>query len=122
MTASGELKASEVVDAYRRFLDGPWSDVIWDLSQATLKFSYQEIGDLVRAVRDLARGRRRPGRSAAVCSHDLEYGVTRMFAALLEGEEHPAEARVFRQLEEARTWLARGRFPDDHMPGSTHSQ
>ncbi len=123
VTASGELTAPEVVDAYRRFLDGPWSDAIWDLSHATLlKMPSGEIDDLVHALRNLARGRRRLGRSAAVSPQELEYGVARMFAALLEGEEHLAEVRVFRQLDEAETWLAQGRFQDQHPPKSPHSQ
>jgi hypothetical protein len=63
------------------------------------------IADLRRTAAD---ARRRPelqvpGRAAVLASSNLVYGLLRMYEVFNEG--NPAEIRVFRQPEEAMTWL-----------------
>jgi hypothetical protein len=60
----------------------------------------------ILAAMQSAKGRASSGRVALLTAHDVQYGMGRVFAALLDAHAIPAEIqmRVFRDEEEARAW------------------
>ncbi len=116
VTAAGLLvEPSDILAAYAQFLDAgehTSPNMLWDLSAATLttlssKAIHQLAADLVRA----GRGRRRPGKSALVCSQNVDFGLARMLAILVSDQGLPVEFHVFHDVDDAKAWLAGERPP-----------
>ncbi len=122
IVASGEPTTLEFLNVYWRFLDAPSPDSLWDLSSARINgISSPDLQELARDFRRAALGRRRPGRTAAVCGQLVDYGLARMFATLASDEEHGVELGVFHGLDEAKAWLATGRQKDAEGKADTSS-
>jgi hypothetical protein len=102
---TGTLDRSEAEASAVELLEDPrWRElsfVIWDLREARVFWE----GEDVKALVNLILARRGTGRlrAAAVTPKDLEFGLARMYGALIE--KAPVEFRVFRDMEEARTWI-----------------
>jgi hypothetical protein len=107
LTAHGELTADELLDAYATFLDAaPTRLTLMDLSRARLApVSADSMRDIAVQVAAVGRQCKRLGRSAIVCSRDVDYGLIRMFSPLVEIRGSPVRFRVFRGSASAKAWL-----------------
>lgn len=106
-TCSGTLNLEEARKGVSALWVHPdWRGVsaVWDFRAARLNFSTPDIREAAQFV--LAhQPRRPPARMAFVTTHDADFGMVRMFEVF---RESPAtKVRVFRDLEEAKSW-ARG--------------
>jgi hypothetical protein len=109
-TGTGDLSDLEIEVAFRtRFEDPDYRSgmkVLWDCRQASISaLSEDGIRRLV-ATNLKYRDARGSGMSAIVVSHDVDYGVVRVFQAY--ADQLPWEMMVFRDLEEAVGWLRCG--------------
>ncbi|HEY4131655.1 MAG TPA: hypothetical protein VGM50_13635 [Gemmatimonadaceae bacterium] len=77
----------------------PTFDQLFDLSGATNIAIPSGEMESVASVSAFQTGVRR----AFVCTTDMQYGMARMFSAMVESYGHTA--RVFRNLAEAEEWL-----------------
>ncbi len=108
-TVVGELSADEAMEAYDQLLAHPnfqaSLDVIWDISDGTIKgMTAQQMQRMTRYA-EAAVGRRGQGfRQAVVTPRDIDFGVARMYQAY--AERLPlGSSRVFRSLPEAHAWI-----------------
>ena len=105
---TGELTTGELLGALASVYEShdyrPQACALWDLRGAQLhKFDKAEIrrvADYVAANRGAPRGTC----AALVVSRDLDYGLARMYEQMLVVSTD-AKTMVFRDIEEARTWL-----------------
>jgi hypothetical protein len=106
-TARGVLKPSEMVATYEAFIEnGPTPFVLWDITAATLAaLSVRGAQDLARQLARLNNGCRRGGRSAVVCSREIDFGVANMVIAYARLEGHPVHVQTFRTADDAMRWL-----------------
>lgn len=107
-TARGQLDASELVATYRAFIErGPTPFVLWDFTAATLAgLSVRSVQDLAKQVVKLNNGCRRGGRSAVVCSREIDFGVANLVIAYARLEGHAVHVQTFRTADDAMRWLA----------------
>lgn len=105
----GPVTFEEVEDHFRELdadaLVPPRADVLLDMSEMS---SIPETAQLKDVTAELARlkGRVEWGACAIVASGDTLFGMSRMFQVF--AEEQLAVSRVFRDIGEARSWLASG--------------
>ena len=83
----------------------PDQDVLWNLLKANLSaFSVDDIRQVTQLVKD-NWGASDKSRAALVVARDLDFGLTRMYQQLLEGQSS-GEVRIFRNVDEAIEWLS----------------
>ena len=103
---SGSVDAEQLTTQIISFLKGePTQLVLWDITEGSL--AAIPAKDL-RMIVDLASPfahRRKGGRTAIVCTTDLNFGLSRMFQSFAELMHIPFEMHVFRVFEEAKGWL-----------------
>jgi len=106
VTVVGKVDAEQIASQIISFLAGePTQLVLWDIREGSLvSLSSNDLQMIVKRGAQFA-DRRRGGRTAIVCSKDLDYGLSRMFQAFASLQHIPFEIDVFRNLEEAREWL-----------------
>jgi hypothetical protein len=106
-TARGQLDPSEIVATYRAFIEqGPTPLVLWDLTAATLAgLSVRAAQDLAKQVVKVNNGCRKGGRSAVVCSREVDFGIANMLIAYARLEGHPVLIQTFRSADDAIRWL-----------------
>lgn len=108
--ATGQVTARELFAAYAEFLaESPTPLVLWDLTDATL--AYVQAPDVRHLARDLARidiGRRLKGKSALLCSRQVDFGIARMLQTYLELESYGAHVVAFTDRARALDWLGVG--------------
>lgn len=110
LTASGELKPGELLEAVGAFKhDPPAINILWDFRQAYPSQSIdaefmQQIAGLVKKT----IGSRTNGRTAFVAPSDLSFGLSRMYMTHLEINKSAHKTNVFRSLGEALKWLKDG--------------
>ena len=106
VTVEGAVSAHQVRQQIVGFLTGePTQLVIWDIRRGSISgISADDIRMLVSAGAPHA-DRRRGGRTAIVCFHDVDFGVSRMFEIVAELQHIPFEIKVFRQMDAATRWL-----------------
>jgi hypothetical protein len=106
VTVEGPVSARQVREQIVGFLTGePTQLVIWDLRRGSISdISADDIRMLVSAGAPHA-DRRRGGRTAIVCIHDVDFGLSRMFQIVAELQHIPFEIGVFRQMDAAMRWL-----------------
>jgi len=106
-TARGELNPSEIVAAYKAFIEnGPTPLVLWDITAATLAaLSVRAAQDLARQLTRLHDGCRMDGRSAVVCSREIDFGVANLLISYARLEGHPVQVQTFRTANDATRWL-----------------
>ena len=115
-TARGELKASDMVAAYKAFIEnGPTPSVLLDITAATLApLSVRAAQDLARQLTKLNNGCRIGGRSAVVCSREIDFGVANLLISYARLEGHPLQVQTFRTANDATRWLTQAH---DSAPG-----
>jgi hypothetical protein len=101
-----EVDAEQVLSQIISFLTGsPTRLVIWDIGGGTLrKLSASDLKMIIARAKPYT-GSRAGGRTAIVCTNEVDFGLSRMFEAFAESYEIPFEIRVFRDREKARAWL-----------------
>ena len=110
ITVVGKVDAEQIASQIISFLTGePTQLVLWDIREGSLvSLSSNDLQMIVKRGAQFA-DRRKGGRTAIVCSKDLDYGLSRMFQAFASLQHIPFEIDVFRNLEEAREWLNENR-------------
>ena len=102
-----ELRADELLDAYATFLNAaPTRLTLMDLSGARLAgVSADSMRDITEHVVQVGRQCKKLGRSAIVCSRDVDYGLNRIFSPLVGLKGSPVRFRVFPGSASAKAWL-----------------
>jgi hypothetical protein len=111
---TGDLSASVYDQAIDAVLTSPSFrpniNVIYDLRTARAVFlRTDEIRSVSNRAKNLGTARGTSWKAAIVVSGILEYGLGRMFEFF--NEDAPYKVRVFRSMEEARTWIAPNEIP-----------
>lgn len=106
---TGDLSADVYEQAMDAVLKAPsfrvGINVIYDLRNARGVFlTPEQVRTVASRARNFAPQRGTTWKAALVVSGLLEYGMGRMFEYMSEGA--PYRVRVFRSMEEARTWIA----------------
>jgi hypothetical protein len=103
----GAATPADVIAIFRGFPDRPTPLVLWDMRAYDLSHLADE---LPRWASDLTLpncGRRLHGRSAFVFSRDADAYVMHMLIAHAEASGYGIPLAVFRDIDEARRWLAK---------------
>ena len=111
-TSRGELVLEELLETLRSLYESPEfrpeQNSLWDVREARLEGlssdQVKRIGDLVSGH----WGKQAAPKSALVASKDLAFGLARMYEARLESR---GQVRVFREMEEALSWLGSAAAP-----------
>ncbi len=103
----GEVTCQELMTTLKTFYtDSPTLDILWDVRQGTVsKLSYNDIRIVVESVVEFTKKSRRR-KTAIVISRDVDYGIGRIFGTFAEIKEVSLTVRVFREYDEAMTWLS----------------
>ncbi len=106
VTVAGKVDVEQVLGQIVSFLRGePTQLVLWDSREGSLAgLLGADLQLIVERGTPLADSRK-GGRTAIVCSKEVDYGVSRMFQTLASLQNIPIEAQVFRSIQEARKWL-----------------
>lgn len=114
-TGTGEITYTEVREAIEGFYAGERTPaVLWDLREANArKISSKQVDQLALLLNEFG-GTARRIRTAIVTPLDNTFGLSRMLISLLEGRtvDVPLNMRAFRNMEEARAWLAGSESPE----------
>jgi hypothetical protein len=99
----GKVDAEQILGQIISFLTGePTHLVLWDISAGTLAgISSRDLQMIVNRGREFA-DRRKGGRTAIVCSRDVDYGLSGMLQTFAELIQIPFDIAVSRNMEEAR--------------------
>jgi hypothetical protein len=103
----GTAKVGDVVAIFREFLAHPTPLVLWDMRGYTLShLADDDLRTLVSQLMRMDREKRLYGRSAFVCPRDADYFVMRMLILYMEANDYGLHLAVFRDIDDARCWLA----------------
>ena len=108
ISVQGTLGPREVVRIIRQLHAGyPGTCRLWDWRQADMTpWSAEQMRQVQRQIARLEQDT--PVRAAAVVDRDADFGLGRMFEALVP-TGHPVTYRVFRDAARAEAWLLGGR-------------
>ena len=104
--ATGRMTANDFHEWRANYYSGTITSLIlWDLTKAEVSdIKTEDLIDGARRTKNRAHVRR-GGKTAAVTSDPLVYGLSRMFEAHSEFEDMPFAVQVFRSVDKAREWL-----------------
>lgn len=104
ITVSGKLENGEITAFAKQNNDGSLTNIVlWDFSAASLT---ELTADNIRqGVRGWSQYSKVGDRQAFVFTNDLEFGFGRMIQTFTELEHYKSRISVFRDIDEARTWL-----------------
>lgn len=105
-TVIGEVTYEEAFDILRTFYaEHTTLNVLWDVRQGTMtRLTYariRKVAEYVGLVADVRSG----GKTALVTAKELDYGIGRTLDMLAKIIEAPFSFRVFKDYDEAITWL-----------------
>jgi|SRR5215472_15497610 len=105
-TVVDDIDAKQVLSEVLAFLTGePTHCVLWDIRAGSLtRVTPAGLRMIAERATELAH-RRSGGRTAIVCSTDVDYGLSRMFQTFAELLQAPVEFTVSRDVTGAREWL-----------------
>jgi hypothetical protein len=106
---TGTLQAADLKDAFSAMVAHPdfepGFNSLWDLRGASAaRLDFEALRDVVRAA-GAQKDARGPGKVAIVVTHDVDYGVSRIYEMLASGL--PTVVNVFRSVGEAEAWFGR---------------
>ncbi|MBL6946836.1 MAG: hypothetical protein ISR47_09365 [Rhodospirillales bacterium] len=109
LSATGVLRASEVIDCTRSLnRDGDWCESYKTLVDMTtvdrMDIGFSEMRSIAATSEMAARTRMRTGRHALVARGDANFGMARMYEAMVDGKLS-RQIKTFRKIEDARKWL-----------------
>jgi hypothetical protein len=109
-TGTGELSFDEITKNIASFYDSsPTLNALLDVNHASMNTislsQIEQIAELLQRLRIARKG----GRTAIVAATDLNFGLARMLEAMASGpDQNPFdETRVFRNIKDASSWLAK---------------
>ena len=105
-TVQGALAIEELKRNVLKFYGGnPTELVLWDFSRGTgERIRTDDYRRLAGTVQDFSR-KRPVGKSAIVCSKELDIALANMYFAFARIEGVSVEYRVFTDMAEAKAWL-----------------
>jgi hypothetical protein len=105
-TVVEDVDAKQILGEVLGFLTGePTHFVLWDIRAGSLtRVTTAGLRLIAERATELA-DRRRGGRTAIVCSTDVDYGLSRMFQTFAELLQAPVEFTVSKDIASAREWL-----------------
>ncbi len=105
-TLIGKITVEDLFAEIKKFYDTePTPNNLWNLLKADVsKIDSFDIKKLAQFPREYVPSRV-GGKTALVSSHDLAYGLSRMYKMYAEIAGQNAEIQIFRSLEDAQTWL-----------------
>ena len=79
-------------------------NVLWDLQEADFSsISNEDVRSLMEYV-GKQWGKGGKSKAALVVSHDLDYGLSRMYQSMMEGATS-SKIDIFRDINEAKEWI-----------------
>jgi hypothetical protein len=104
---AGELTRSEFAELMDHYFREPYSTSpigLFDLTDVTgVDVSAESVRDAARRAEQYVDSRLEGGKLALVAPRDLLFGMARMYEILRA--DSPVEVRVFRERDEAESWL-----------------
>lgn len=106
-TVIDKVDAEQLLRRVISFLtEEPTRFVLWDFRAGSLaSLGSEDLKNIVEQGKQFADSRK-GGRTAIVCSTDLDFGLSRMFQVYAETSHVPFEISVFRNFDEAGAWLS----------------
>jgi hypothetical protein len=107
-TVTGNITAAELIAVVVEYYPNKIiKDVIWDLTNGSMKTISQEGFKAIAKTTKLAvaDGSRRGGKTVFVGGVDGDYNILRMYKVIAEVTGVPIKYNVFKTIEEARGWL-----------------
>lgn len=106
-TATGAVSLDDLVKAARSYYEGrPTKNALWDFSKATMEINTGQVHQITNIMKEYGKKysqARKGGKTAAVASRDLEFGLSRMDES--PAGKMPYRLMVFRNIEAAHLWL-----------------
>jgi len=106
-SASGALTFYEIMYEVKSFYDSdrPTKNVLWDLTEVTnIEITNEQVVEIAN-YRKRFSGQRSAGKTAIVAANDLYFGLARMFEMHSDLNLAPFDVMVFRNRDEADSWL-----------------
>ncbi len=103
-TWTGKVTNEDLINSYTRiFTDKNWSNQYNELADFREADAAKVTNNGLRKLVELAVKYEGDKKSAILVSHDLTYGLARMYEIL--SEQSPETVQVFRSAEKALNWL-----------------
>lgn len=105
-TATGRLSYSEIISAFEKH--GPLAvrHIIVNMEDSTtVDLSGDQIKELPQTVQKYLINRKAGSKTAFVCAHDHNFGISRMYTISAELVASQYQYNTFRRLDEALEWL-----------------
>jgi len=107
-TVKGNVSSEEIVQRIKEhFTEKVTLRVIWDFSDAIIEDSSNEKLRSVLVTAGKYNEARKGGKAALVSSESLLFGLARMYGTLTEIKDSPVEHRAFRNMKDAKEWIAK---------------
>lgn len=108
-TVIGEIERSDLEEMVLLFYTkNPSPHMLWDWEQASFaKLSSNDLHTLAEFTSE-HMGERPFGKTAYVCSNDLQFGMSRLYSTYEELIGVKGKYGVFRSKDDAIAWIARG--------------
>lgn len=106
LTVRGIPTSEDVIHAFEAFVENDVTlNLLWDFTDADLSLlNNNDIIQIIVIAKSSAHLRKK-GRTAIVGRRDFTFGLSRMYETLSEIQKHPIQHHVFRNIDEAITWL-----------------
>jgi len=105
-TVTGKPTFQEAMETFKEFYTGtPTRNVLWDFRKASLAFISAENAEVLLDFTKHHVKSRAGGKTAALVSNELDYGISRMIQISTELKGIPLKIEVFRSVEEVNQWL-----------------
>ncbi|MBC2737707.1 MAG: hypothetical protein HF981_25335 [Desulfobacteraceae bacterium] len=106
LTVSGVVTCQDVIHALEDFFKNDVTpNLLWDYTDADVSEITEKCMNQIIAIAKSNAHLREKGRTAIVGRGDVTFGLSRMYEILSELREHPIQHHVFRNIDEAITWL-----------------
>lgn len=105
-TVSGEFLYDQIIDVVKQFYLSEFTlHIVFDLTNADMSaITADQMENIVSVAKRYAH-LREGGKTAFVMSSELGYGLARMYEAYSQVRDHPIAHHVFRNMEEAMSWM-----------------
>ena len=102
----GNATFDEAMEAIKKYYSGKTTpNLLWDFSAGSLvKLSPDQITLLAEYIQRVSGGRI-TGKTAGLVSHDVDFGLARVFETLFESSSYKPLIRIFRNSDDAMRWL-----------------
>lgn len=101
----GDVTFDQIIEAVKNYFPEVTKHLIWDYSDGSLR---NVTADDFKSVPDISRKyftNRNGGRTAFACPNALEYGMFRMYSAIVDITKMPYEYKVHHTFNDALKWV-----------------